>query len=232
MTRLIERPIAHRGLHDGNVTVYENTRSAFQAAIDKGYGIELDVQLSADHHAIVFHDDKLDRLTSQTGTVYAKTTSQIGQMNVGAGTDVPETLDAILTFINGRAPVVVEMKNNGIHNEALASAVTKCVNAYSGAIAVMSFSKDLLRLVRDMDIACPVGLTAEGSGTKAHDAHREAFDIGMDFVSYHVHALPNGFVREARARRVPVITWTVRNAADAALTYEYADQITFEGFRP
>ena len=57
-------PIAHRGLHDGNQARWENTLPAFQAAVDGGYGIELDVQLSSDGAALVFHDEKLERRRS------------------------------------------------------------------------------------------------------------------------------------------------------------------------
>ncbi|MEM1377416.1 MAG: glycerophosphodiester phosphodiesterase family protein [Pseudomonadota bacterium] len=229
---LIAAPIAHRGLHDGNASVWENTRSAFEAAIIGGYGIELDVQLSADNEAIVFHDLTLDRLTKASGAVRSKSSDALRELPVGNTNDVPEPLSDILDLINGQVAVVVEMKDNGNDNADLAAAVSKAVNAYSGAIAVMSFSQDLLQHIKEIGIHCPIGLTTEGSGTKALEAHNAAYELGISFVSYHVHALPNAFVDDARTRGMPVITWTVRSPKDAELTYKHADQITFEGFTP
>ena len=232
LAALIAKPIAHRGLHDGNVAVYENTRSAFLAAIDKGYGIELDVQLSSDGEAIVFHDSTLDRLTALSGPVRDRTAADLAQTAIGTNADGAEPLGDNLALIDGRVPVVVEMKDNGADNAVLAKAVAQAVGAYDGSVAVMSFAQDLLRFVRANGIDCPVGLTAEGVGSKSLAAHSAALDIGIDFVSYHVHALPNPFVSDVRAQGMPVITWTVRTPEDADLTYRHADQITFEGFEP
>lgn len=63
----LDRPIAHRGFHDARLSRPENSRAAFEAAIAKGYGIELDLQLSRDGVAMVFHDYDLRRLTGQCG---------------------------------------------------------------------------------------------------------------------------------------------------------------------
>ena len=65
----LSKPLAHRGLHDVADGRPENSRAAIQAAISQGYGIEIDLQLSADHKAIVFHDFALDRLTDEMGPV-------------------------------------------------------------------------------------------------------------------------------------------------------------------
>jgi glycerophosphoryl diester phosphodiesterase len=67
MSTLFSRPIAHRGLHDRSKGVIENTPSAFAAAIEHGYAIECDVQLSSDGVPFIFHDDEFGRLTRATG---------------------------------------------------------------------------------------------------------------------------------------------------------------------
>ena len=64
---LTARPIAHRGLHDVQRGIIENTATAFAAAISGSYGIETDLQISADGEAMVHHDDTLGRLTEGTG---------------------------------------------------------------------------------------------------------------------------------------------------------------------
>ena len=70
-------PIAHRGLHDAAAGVIENTASAFAAAIAGGYGIETDLQISADGEAMVHHDDALGRLTEGSGRLAAMTAAEI-----------------------------------------------------------------------------------------------------------------------------------------------------------
>ncbi len=74
---LTARPIAHRGLHDAASGVIENTPSAFRAAIAGGYGIECDLQISADGEAMVHHDDALGRLTDGTGRLDAMTAAAL-----------------------------------------------------------------------------------------------------------------------------------------------------------
>ena len=74
---LTARPIAHRGLHDAAAGVIENTASAFAAAIAGGYGIECDLQISADGEAMVHHDDALGRLTEGSGRLADMTAAEL-----------------------------------------------------------------------------------------------------------------------------------------------------------
>ncbi len=225
-------PIAHRGLHDPAAGVIENTPSAFEAAASAGYAIELDVQLSKDGVAIVFHDEELNRLTGQTGLVAELTAQELGAIIVAGGNDRIETLGQTLARIGGRVPVIIEMKDNPGHNADLATAVARDLASYGGEAAVMSFTHELLAAFRETGSDVPLGLTAEGLGTVALAAHEAAFSYGISFVSYHVSALPNAFVNLCRADGLSIITWTVRTSDDVARTLAYADQMTFEGFLP
>ena len=229
---LTARPIAHRGLHDGNRRRWENTLSAFEAAVAGHFAIELDVQLSADGVAMAFHDDTLDRLTDETGAVASSGMAHLTQLRVGGTPDRVPTLGAALAAVGGRVPVIVAMKNNDARNAVLAAAVAADLDGYDGPAAVMSFSQDLLAHFARTRRRLPMGLTADGIGMAAIGAHRAAFDLGIAFVSYHVDALPNAFVNEARARGLPILTWTVRTERQVKLTRLHADQMTFEGFDP
>ena len=231
-TFIARLPIAHRGLHDRAAGIIENTASAFEAAARAGYAIELDVQLSADGVAMVFHDEDLDRLTAETGLLAERAAKDLSTIPVTGCTDRIESLAAILDQVSGRVPVIIEMKDNPGRNDILASAVARDLDHYAGEAAVMSFSHELLDAFRDTGSTIPLGLTAEGIGTAAMAAHERAFARGIAFVSYHVKALPNSFVARCRAAGLPVITWTVRTPEDVALTRAHADQMTFEGFLP
>lgn len=226
-------PIAHRGLHDGNVQCYENSLSAFEAAIDGGYGIELDVQLSADGAAMVFHDETLDRVTGKTGALAARPADELRTITLGDTADRIPTLAETLAHIAGRAPVVIEMKDNGSRNADLAKAVAADLQDYTGPVAVMSFDQELLSAFKASGSSVPFGLTAEGIGNVAMAKHDKALVLGISFVSYHVKAIPNPFVERVREEfGLPVITWTVRTPEDVEATRHHADQMTFEGFVP
>jgi glycerophosphoryl diester phosphodiesterase len=93
-----DRPIAHRGLHDRARGIIENTASAFAAAIERGYAIECDVQLSRDGIPMIFHDDDLDRLTGVAGPVGARTMAELASYTLldSAAGDTPQRFDEFL----------------------------------------------------------------------------------------------------------------------------------------
>ena len=95
---LIERPIAHRGLHDAANGVIENTLCAAEAAIAGGFAIECDIQLSADGEAIVFHDETLDRLTDATGPLSALSASEITNVRIRESGEAATTFADVLVI--------------------------------------------------------------------------------------------------------------------------------------
>ena len=132
-------PIAHRGLHDREAGVIENSLSAIRAAAVAGYALEVDVQLSADGEAMVFHDFDLDRLTAETGPVVARGATALGSIRLsgGRGDRIP-TLAQALKALAGRSPIVVEIKRQPAPGP-LEAAVAAALDAYDGPAAVMSF---------------------------------------------------------------------------------------------
>ncbi len=98
---LIARPIAHRGLHDAANGVIENTPSAFAAAIAGGYGIECDLQISADGEAMVHHDEALGRLTDGSGRLDAMTAADLKRVPFKATADRMITLGELCDLVGG-----------------------------------------------------------------------------------------------------------------------------------
>ena len=226
-------PVAHRGYHDMNKTVWENTLSAFTRAIDAGFAIECDIQLSSDSVPMVFHDHDLQRLCGITGEVRERTAGELRMLAIGGTANKIPTLRQMLDLVKGQVPLVIELKGiDAEQDDGFAEAVLEVLEGYEGKVALMSFDYHLLRALKVADCPWPVGLTAEGVKPENLAAHREAMDLGLDFTSYCVAHLPNDFVTDLREKGTPVITWTVRDEIMRAQTYKYADQMTFEGFDP
>lgn len=226
-------PVAHRGYHDMNKEIWENTLSAFRRAIEAGFAIECDIQLSSDSVPMVFHDHDLQRLCGISGEVRERTAGELKMLSIGGTADKIPTLRQMLDLVKGKVPLVIELKGiDAEQDDGFVEAVLEVLEGYEGKVALMSFDYHLLRALKVADCPWPVGLTAEGVKPEVLEAHQEAMDLGLDFTSYCVVHLPNPFVTGLREKGTPVITWTVRDEIMRAQTYTYADQMTFEGFDP
>lgn len=230
---LAERPIAHRGLHDLNRDTWENTLSAFAAAKKRGFAIECDVHMTADNVPIIFHDNALGRLTGTDGFVWQRSLKEMQSLRIGGTQDQPPTLAQTLDLIDGKVPIIIELKGIPGYDNDLVAAVARILDAYNGPAAIMSFDHWLIRLFPQYAPHIPCGLTALGATNKDYEAHLSMLGYGIDFVSYCLAHMPNPFITYVRERlKMPVITWTVRDEAAARATFEHGDQMTFEGFDP
>ncbi|CAI2934552.1 glycerophosphodiester phosphodiesterase [Aminobacter niigataensis] len=230
---LTARPIAHRGLHDLNKTCWENTLSAFERAAARGYAIECDVHLSADGDVVVFHDNSLDRLTGTNGYIWQRTAGELAALRVGGTADHVPTLGELLRLVDGRVPLVIELKGIPGHDDGLVAKVGEALRHYNGKVAIMSFDHWLIRDFSRHAPGIPGGLTAWGDVDHELEAHFSMLAHGISFVSYSVTHLPNRFVSFVREKlAMPVITWTVRDEEAVRTTFSRADQMTFEGFEP
>ena len=228
---LTSRPIAHRGYHDLNNARWENTLSAFDAAAERNYAIECDVHLSSDGLPVVFHDAVLNRLVGREGFVYEQTVASLAQMQIGGTADHVPTLAEMLELVDGRVPVVIELKGTEGKDDGLVAAVAKTLSSYRGHAAIMSFDHWLIRQFASDAPGIPAGLTAHGRTIRDLEAHFSMLAHPISFVSFGVHDLPNPFVSFVREKlAMPVITWTVRNDQARDVTFTHADQMTFEGF--
>lgn len=230
---LTRRPIAHRGYHDMNKARWENTLPAFEAAAARNFAIECDVHLSSDGVAMVFHDDDLKRLAGRDGLVHDLTSQELKALAVGGTGDRVPSLKETLALVDGRVPIVIELKGTEGHDDGLVTAVADELAGYSGHAAIMSFDHHLIRRFASDAPGIPAGLTAEGIREKNIEANFSMLAHDISFVSYCVQHLPNPFVSFVRERlSMPVITWTVREPATVTHTFAHADQMTFEGFDP
>ncbi|MDP3526296.1 MAG: glycerophosphodiester phosphodiesterase family protein, partial [Hoeflea sp.] len=195
---LTARPIAHRGYHDMNQSIWENTKSAFERAVAANYAIECDVHIATDGVPVVFHDDDLERLCGLKGDVRERTSQELAQLRVGGTADGVMSLPGLLKLVKGQVPLVIELKGRPGEDDGFADAVVECLEGYDGPVALMSFDDRLLRDLKAAGATCPVGLTAEGARPETFFAHEDAMNLGLDFMSYCVHHLPNAFVAAQR----------------------------------
>jgi glycerophosphoryl diester phosphodiesterase len=241
---LTARPIAHRALHDRASGRVENTLSAVTAAVERGFSIEVDLQLTADEQVIVFHDDTLDRLTETTGRVDRLSLAAIRSARLRDTSDRIPTLDELLEEVAGRVPLVIELKSHWTGDRRLEREVATTLADYSGPAAVMSFDPASMRAMRYRLPHLPRGLIADrfdSDDWKAIPAYyrfalRHLFAASYvlpQFIAYGVHALPaNAPLLLRHAFGLPLLTWTVRTADDRAVAERWANQMIFENFDP
>ncbi len=230
---LTARPVAHRGFHDMNKTRWENTLSAFAAAAERNYAIECYVHLSSEGVPVFIHDDDLKRLAGQDAFVWQRTAAELAALRIGGTSDHVPTLQEALDLVDGRVPLVVELKGIPGRDKGLVARVGKILNRYKGKAAIMSFDHWLIRDFPKDAPGIPGGLTAYGKDANLIEAHFAMLAHGLAFTSYAAGDLPNPFVSFVREKlAMPVITWTVHDQPAVDLTFKYADQMTFEGFDP
>jgi glycerophosphoryl diester phosphodiesterase len=240
---LTARPIAHRGLHDASTV--ENTASAFTAAIGGGYGIECDVQASADGEAMVHHDDALGRLTEGSERLAALAAAELKTVRFKQTADRMLTLGELCDLVGGRTTLVIEIKSRFDGERALAERVAEVLANYRGPVAAMSFDPGPIEMLRHIAPGLTRGIVAE-----RHYAHHEwdrmpqaqkwrlafllhAAATRPQFVAYGIRDLPALAPLAARSLfGLPLLTWTVRSEAERARASRWADQVIFEGWRP
>ena len=242
---LTAKPIAHRGLHDAANGIVENTAGAVQAALAAGYGIEVDLQISADGEAMVHHDAVLGRITEGEGRLDQLTSAQLKRVKFRDSAERMLTLTELCDLIGGRAVLLPELKSRFDGDDRLAARVAALLSGYKGPVAPMSFDPVQLQILRQKAPKLPRGVVA--ARYKPHPywdqmPPRLRYRMGLllpsaparpQFVAYMNDNLPA--LAPWLARHIlclPLIAWVVRTQAQRQLAARYADQVIFEGFRP
>lgn len=237
-------PIAHRGLHNAELNIIENSRGSVEAAVEHGYAVEVDVQLTKDGQAIVFHDKSLSRLVDNSADVIDFTKAELLKMTYKANGENIIGFAQLLEIVGGKVPLIVEVKSLSKNIGPLEAHIALGIEGYEGDICIMSFNPFTVREFKRIAPQIIRGIVAE------HDMQPHEWPgtngllrfifknllhwplLRPHFISYHVHGLPKLSVRIARFFGKPVITWTVKSPKDAEKSAQYADQITFEQYLP
>ncbi|POF29001.1 glycerophosphoryl diester phosphodiesterase [Roseibium marinum] len=241
------RPIAHRGYHDADNGIIENTPAAIAGAVEKDFAIEVDVQETADGEALVFHDYTLDRLTEGTGKVIDRSSRDLVQIHMKTGADRLWLLQDLFDLVDGRVALVIEIKSL-LRRDAqgvFVRRVTDQVAAYRGPAAIKTFDPDMLSIARGHNPSVLRGIVADGAEPgPAYGLHGRmdrfilrhilhAPRTRPHFISYGIKDLPKAGPSLLRSLcKLPIMCWTVRTREQREKAAQYADQIVFEGFDP
>lgn len=237
-------PVAHRGYHDGLAGRPENSRAAIRAAVAAGYGIEIDLQISGDGVAMVFHDDTLDRMTAGRGPVSAHPAAELSPLALkgGDGGETIPTFREILDIVAGRVALLVEIKDMGgrMGPEGvgpLEEAAARDAAGYAGPLAFMSFNPASVAAMRSFAPDVARGLTATTVADMPALPHASLLaemgsyeSLDASFCSYRADALPTARTAALRERGDPVLCWTIRSAEAEAAARRFSDNVTFEGY--
>ncbi|MGB7098328.1 MAG: glycerophosphodiester phosphodiesterase family protein [Xanthobacteraceae bacterium] len=242
---LTARPIAHRGLHDAASGLIENTAGAVRAAIANNYGIEVDLQISADGEAMVHHDAVLGRVTDGEGRLDAQTAAELKRISFRGSDEHMMTLGDLCDLVAGRVTMLLELKSRFDGDPLLPARVAAILAGYRGPVAPMSFDPQQLSVLRQKAPRLPRGIVAAKYRPHPYwDQMPPWLRYGMgsllpaltarpQFVAYAVDNLPAFAVTFARhILCLPLMTWVVRSESERQRVARFADQIIFEGFRP
>ncbi|MBR6767360.1 MAG: glycerophosphodiester phosphodiesterase [Clostridia bacterium] len=234
-----ETLFAHRGLHGGDIQ--ENSREAFAAACVHGYGIELDVQLSRDGEVVVFHDDTLLRMTGDKRRVDQVDYAELKTLSLKGKGTIP-TFDEVLRLVNGRVPLLVEIKN-GKRNNELCCKVKDKLSEYKGAFVVESFNPLIIAWLRKNAPAFIRGqLVGPWKSYKGTVGALAGFALSGLLLNF--KGRPDFIAYDAEARcffaphiqrilfRVPMAAWTVREKHKCDACLNRGEMPIFEGFKP
>ncbi len=216
--------------------------AAIEAAMAAGFGIEIDVQVSGDGIAMVFHDPGLARMTGDRRRVAGVGHRQLGRLRLEDGDETIPRLVDVLDAVDGRVPLLIDVKNLAPVAGPLEAAVARDLAGRHDRVALMIWTPGSLVWFRRHLGAVPVGhIVASWQRGGAWYPWYLVPGIGWfarrrsgmpDFLAYDIAYLPHWLARRARARGTPVLTWTVRTQADIELARREADNIIFEGFLP
>ncbi|MEM7240565.1 MAG: glycerophosphodiester phosphodiesterase family protein [Pseudomonadota bacterium] len=240
-------PIAHRCLHDIGAGRPENSWEALDAALTKGLAVEVDIQLSADGQAMVFHDPILDRLTQKTGFVDHHSADALSQISLTGGVKGIPPLKEFLDYIDGRIPVLIEIKDQsgdlGDAESGIEKAVCEVLEGHESIVALMSFNPHIIARCKELSPDVPRGLVTDPFSSadwpNVPQGRRAALALIGDyerldasFISHNVADLSSPAVQRIKDLGGAVFCWTVKSQQQEDQARKIADSVTFEGYFP
>ena len=233
---LKENLIAHRGAHNINKNIPENSVKAFKEAIKNNYIIELDVHMLKDNNVVVFHDDNLKRMTGVNKKIKDVTYEEVKKLKLQNTDNYIPLFKDVLNLIDGKVPIIIELKYD-VKCGKLEKEVIEILKNYNGKYVVKSFNpftvywfkKNYPDIIRGQ-LSCNFKSEKINFIKKFFCKHMLFnFITKPDFISYGVKSLPNKKVEKYR-KNILVLGWTIRNKEDLAKAKKYCDNYICENF--
>lgn len=242
------RLYAHRGLFSNETPdAPENSMPAFKRAVEHGFGIELDVHISADGELFVLHDGSLSRMCSIDAEIEALTSEEIESARLLGGECRIPRFSEVLALVGGSVPLIIELKcEPRVTPAPLCRAVIDTLSTYSGAYCIESFNPFVVQWFRKNAPGVFRGQLAERFFTRGDRKGQGAMRFALenlwlnvlsrpDFVAYNCnHRDALAFRLWRRLLRMPAAMWTVRDAETLSTLRRKneGDAMIFEGFVP
>ena len=206
--------IAHRGLHDG-FEIPENSMSAFQKAVEKNYGIELDITISKDNEIIVFHDDTLNRLCNVNGNIEDFEYSFLKKLKLYETQEHIPLFSEVLDLTKNKVPLIIEIKKHksvGI----LETKLCELLNNYAGEYYICSFEKDILTWFKKNKPNLKRGLIFETNIKKFQKYNKtlflyKYFKTKPDFISLDYRLLDSSIYKFCIKNNLHMFSWTINS---------------------
>lgn len=235
---------AHRGLHDGDRGIPENSMAAFRRAIDRGFGAELDVHLLSDGNLAVLHDSGLKRMTGQSGEVEDLSAAELKSCRLqGTGETIPLLHEVLSAYEGTGLSLIVELKSHRGNHDALTERTVAELDKFHVPYSIESFDPRCLAWLRRHRGEIVRGQLAQNFRRESSGVERVLgrvlshlhmnFLAQPDFIAYKFEDRKNLSLFLCRTVfGVRVFHWTICSREDMEQAEREGARVIFEGFLP
>lgn len=233
---------AHRGLHNNETDAPENSLKAFSLAVEHGYGIELDVQLTKDNIPVILHDYNLKRACFTDKKVAELTYEELKEYSLFQSKEKIPTLEEVLELVKGKVPLIIELKIPWMA-KVLCEAVSYRLKDYSGVYCIESFNPFGLIWYRKHDPSIARGQLATDFNKEKIAGNKFQyfilkhlllnFQTKPDFIAYHhVYKKDLSFTLCRKLYGVKSVAWTIQSQEELDGCRKYYELFIFDSFIP
>lgn len=218
---------AHRGLHNIDAAIVENSPKAITMAMDAGLGIEIDVQMSRDLVPMVFHDETLARLTDRDERLNFLSADEISGVSYSVGGDKIISLADCLSMIAGKVPLLIEVKSHWTGTAEMERSILDICSQFSGPLGIMSFDPSVIQRFRSLDCKWPLGMVTSqlpakrwsGLSEEERALGKVQFDSArqrkVDFLAHDIADIENEYMRGlVKELDIPLFSWTITSGSE------------------
>ncbi|MDO4962507.1 MAG: glycerophosphodiester phosphodiesterase family protein [bacterium] len=229
--------IAHRGMHNINKNILENSIEAFRLAIKNNFIIELDLHIIKDGSVVVFHDDNLKRLTGVDKKIKDLNYDELSRLKLINTEDYIPLFKDVLKVIDGKVPIIIELKSDS-KSYLLEKEVLRLLENYKGIFAIQSFNPFSIYYIRKKSPNVIIGQLSSDFRNKKMLKLKKIILKNMlfnylvkpDFISYDIRSLPSKRIKKLSRTKL-ILGWTVKNNKDYIKAKKYCDNFICENIK-